>query len=60
MQQRRRDLVILAVVVLAILIGAELLTRLSSWNSVQTCFSLDRDNCLPRIYLREVGRALEE
>ena len=53
MEQRYRDFLILAAVVLAVIVGAELLFRLQSWDEVQTCFSLDRNNCVPRIFMRE-------
>jgi hypothetical protein len=53
MERRSRDLLILAAVALAVMGGAELLFQLQSWDDVQTCFSLDRDNCVPRIFMRE-------
>lgn len=52
-----RDLLILAAVVLAIIAGAELLFRFQSFDEVQSCFSLDRKNCVPRIYMNDLRLA---
>ena len=53
MRQCSRDLLILALAVLAIVAGAELLFRFQSFDEVTSCLSLGRESCARRIYLND-------
>jgi len=53
-QDRQRDFLILIVVVLAIVLGAELIIRFQAWDRLQACFSLGRSNCVPPIFLKDI------
>jgi hypothetical protein len=54
MQDRYRDFLILVVVVLAVILGAELLIRFQAWDRLQACFTLGRTNCVPPIFLKDL------
>jgi hypothetical protein len=53
-QDRYRDFLILIAVVLAIILGAELVIRFQAWDRLQACFSLGRRNCVAPTFLKDL------
>ena len=57
--QRHRDLLILAVVVVAILGVAELFLRLQTWDSTATCLARGQRNCGTAIFLKDLTQTAQ-